>query len=314
MISLTYELRSSDHSLPLFPRIMSQPEDTYLIIGAGVFGASTALHLIRKYPSASVRLVDREPFPCQIAASWDWNKVVRADYTDILYMEKALEAKEAWKWNPLFKDFYHESGIFWISSTDMAPTIAENFKRLNAHDDFRVVPLQEAKYLHDDIFKDADYTGVSQILINNSSGWAEAKRALKHVIETAVHAGVEYTVADVATLTFDDEGSCTGVECTSGEMLKATKIILCTGAGTAKLIADSAPQRKDIQVGDRLVAAAICTGLIELTSEAVQRLNRAPVCVEDLLPGRGSSATPTHTFVILTGLKVVIFHQTRKTS
>ena len=266
---------------------MAHSEDSYLILGAGVFGASTALSLIRQYPNASIRLVDREPFPCQVAASWDWNKVIRADYTDILYMEKALEAKQAWKLDPLFKEFYHESGIFWISSTDMAPTIAENFKRLQAHDDFRVASLDEAKHLHGDIFKDADYTGVSQVLINNSSGWAEAKKALKHTTEAAVNAGVKYSIADISSLAFDDEGACTGVRSTTGETFSATKTILCTGAGTAKLIADSAPAREDIQVGDRLVAAAICTGLVELSPDAARKLSKAPVCVEDLLPGRG---------------------------
>ena len=268
---------------------MGSPRDSYLILGAGVFGASTALHLIRKYPDASIRLVDREPFPCQVAASWDWSKVIRADYTDILYMEKAIEAKQAWKWDPLFKDFYHESGIFWISSTNMAPTIAQNFERLQARDDFRVAPLEEAIHLHGDVFKDADYSGVSQVLINNSSGWAEAKKALKHVIEAAVNAGVKYSVADVSSLLFDDEGACTGIRSTTGEAFTATKTILCTGAGTAKLIADSAPEREDIQVGDRLVAAAICTGIVELTPDAARNLSKAPVCVQDLLPGRGSS-------------------------
>ncbi|KAL8671849.1 MAG: hypothetical protein Q9168_003665 [Polycauliona sp. 1 TL-2023] len=271
---------------------MAKAEDSFLIIGAGVFGASTALHLIKKYPDASVQLVDREPFPCQVAASWDWNKVIRADYTDIVYMEKALEAKESWKWDPLFKDFYHESGIFWISSTDMAPTIAENFKSLQAHDDFRVAPLEEAKHLHGDIFKDADFTGVSQILINNGSGWAEAKKALKHVTEAAVKAGVKYAVADVSSLVFDEDGACIGVRSKQGDVFTATKTILSTGAGTARLIADSAPERKDIHVEDRLVAAAICTALVKLTPEAAARLSKAPVCVEDLLPGRGGNIPP----------------------
>ena len=268
---------------------MAKPEETFLVLGAGVFGASTALHLIRKYPGASIRLVDRQPFPCQLGASWDWNKVIRADYTDVLYMEKALEAREAWKWDPLFKPYYHESGIFWVSATDMAPTIAENFQRLGAHDNFRVAPRQEAEKYYENIFEDADYTGVSQVLINNSSGWAEAKKALKHVIEAAVDAGVKYSVADVSHLVFNHEGACTGIQSATGEIFSSTKIILCTGAGTAKLIADSAPNRADIQVGDRLVAAAICTALVELDPKAAQEFRRAPVCVQDLLPGRGSS-------------------------
>ena len=91
---------------------MPSSDSSYLIIGAGAFGASTALQLIRKYPTSKIQLVDCEPFPSQKGASWDLNKVIRADYEDIFYIPKALEAKEAMKWDPLFKPFYHESGIF----------------------------------------------------------------------------------------------------------------------------------------------------------------------------------------------------------
>lgn len=170
----------------------------------------------------------------------------------------------------------------------MAPTIAKNFKRLEAHDDFRVASLEEAVSLHRGVSKGADYSGVSQILIN-SSGWAEAKKALKHVLEVAVDEGVTYTTADVSSLLFDDRGACTGMRSRKGETFTATKTILCTGAGTAKLIADSAPDRQDIQVEDRLVAAAIYTALVELSQDAVESLGLPPVCVQDLLPGRGSS-------------------------
>jgi sarcosine oxidase/L-pipecolate oxidase len=83
----------------------SSPDDSYLIIGAGIFGSSTALSLIRKYPNGNVRIVDREPFPCQLAASWDWNKIIRAEYNDIFYMKLALEAKDLWENDPLYSPF-----------------------------------------------------------------------------------------------------------------------------------------------------------------------------------------------------------------
>jgi glycine/D-amino acid oxidase-like deaminating enzyme len=60
---------------------------SYVIVGSGVFGTSTALHLIRKYPDATIHLIDRDAYdaPVRVAASWDWNKVIRADYGDIFY-------------------------------------------------------------------------------------------------------------------------------------------------------------------------------------------------------------------------------------
>lgn len=56
---------------------------SYLIIGAGVFGASTALELSIAEPSAKIILIDQKPSPCPLAASYDYNKVVRTDYGDI---------------------------------------------------------------------------------------------------------------------------------------------------------------------------------------------------------------------------------------
>ncbi|KAG8531732.1 uncharacterized protein KY384_003364 [Bacidia gigantensis] len=272
---------------------MTQTDDSYLIIGAGVFGASTALHLIRKYPNSKIRLVDREPFPPQNAASWDLNKVVRADYDDIFYTEKALEAKELWRWDPLFKPFYHESGIFWISDAELASKISDNYKKLNAKEDFRLVSLDEAKTAYDGMFEAADYSGVSQILINKSSGWAEAKEALKATIQASVDAGVEYTATDIVGVEFDKNGACIGARSKSEEMFRARKTILCTGAGTARLLADSSPYREDIQVDGRLVAAGICTGFVELNDKLAEEFSKAPVGVQDLLPGRGGSLPPT---------------------
>jgi glycine/D-amino acid oxidase-like deaminating enzyme len=53
---------------------MSSPKKSYIIVGAGVFGVSTAYTLIQKYPDASVTLVDRDAYDAEtrVAASWDW--------------------------------------------------------------------------------------------------------------------------------------------------------------------------------------------------------------------------------------------------
>jgi len=72
---------------------MATLNSSYIVVGSGVFGASTALTLAQKYPLASVVLVDRA-VPYRESASWDWTKVIRADYADMLYMQLALEAKE----------------------------------------------------------------------------------------------------------------------------------------------------------------------------------------------------------------------------
>ena len=68
----------------------STTQESFVIVGAGVFGTSTALHLAKAYPSASITLIDRTPFPCPLAASYDYQKVVRADYGNIFVCRARL--------------------------------------------------------------------------------------------------------------------------------------------------------------------------------------------------------------------------------
>lgn len=53
-----------------------------LIIGAGIFGTSTAYHLAKSASEPlSVTIIDQTPFPPKHAASTDINKIIRADYS-----------------------------------------------------------------------------------------------------------------------------------------------------------------------------------------------------------------------------------------
>lgn len=115
------------------------------------------------------------------------------------------------------------------------------------------------------------------MLLNESSGWVEASKVLESVIETTVAGGVRYVKADITTLLFGDERDCIGVKTADGRMLYAEQIILATGAGTSKLIADSAPGWKNLQVGDRLTAAALFTGMAKLSDAQAERYKEGPV-------------------------------------
>lgn len=257
-------------------------EHSYIIVGAGIFGASTALHLIAKYPSARVTLIDRTPFPCQVGASWDWNKVIRADYTKLIHMKLALEALESWRTDPLYNPFYHESGLIWLDNAGVPQTIIDNYKHLNASAKYRLIDIEQAKQQWGGLHADANYDTVLNILWNESGGWAEASNALKKVLQIAVDNGVEYVEADIESVVFDKHGSSTGVRSTKGAVWSASRIILATGAMTPKLLADSAPLRKEMQVGDRIKAAAIFTGMATLSDDEAAYFDKGPVFIHDI--------------------------------
>jgi glycine/D-amino acid oxidase-like deaminating enzyme len=259
---------------------------SYIIVGSGVFGASTALYLIRKYPDASITLIDRDAFdaPTRVAASWDWNKVIRAAYLDIVYTKLALEAQHLWRTDEVWRQFYHESGVVWISPTSFAEQVLKNYAELGVKADLRAYPVEEARALYDGLFDDADYTAVKEVLVDRTSGWAEAKEALQNTIETAVGLGVKYITAEVVAVEFEDtrgQRRCYGVKTAKGESIAADQVILCTGAFTPKLLINSAPEWLDLHAGERILAAAVTEAIAPLAAQQSPILDTMPVGIND---------------------------------
>ncbi|KAL4799270.1 FAD dependent oxidoreductase [Aspergillus venezuelensis] len=87
---------------------MPSKQDPIIIVGAGIFGLSTALHLVRR-GYKDVTVFDKQPYDetfysylkgCD-AASADLNKIIRSAYgSDTTYQSLTLSAIEEWKkWN-----------------------------------------------------------------------------------------------------------------------------------------------------------------------------------------------------------------------
>ncbi|KAJ5531668.1 hypothetical protein N7527_005061 [Penicillium freii] len=80
--------------------------DDILIIGAGVFGLSTALELTKRGYS-NITVLDRHVPPIVDGSSVN-SRIIRADYADPVYSQMALEAYKGW--TSTYSDFYHQSG------------------------------------------------------------------------------------------------------------------------------------------------------------------------------------------------------------
>ena len=257
---------------------------SYLILGSGVFGVSTAYHLIKKYPNATVTLVDRDAFDAEsrVAASWDWNKVVRADYEDIDYCRLGLEAQDVFKTDPLWKPYFHETGIYWTCRDEFSGSVIGNYAKLGRKADLKAVPVAEAKKMFGGVFEEADYSGVKEVLLNRTSGWAAAGDCLQAVTREAMRLGVKYVTADVANLEFDGSGRCRGVKTVKGQVLSADRIILSTGAFTPKLLELSALSsgKKDLSANGRIVAGGITTGMTTLADDDYRQFAAMPVGVQ----------------------------------
>lgn len=263
-------------------------DKSYLLVGAGCFGASTALHLKRAYPASKVTIIDRSPFPCPTAAANDLNKIVRAEYEDPLYLKLALEALKIWNCDPIFKPWFHRAGVVFASDDVRGEAVSENYKSLIGYSPTVMLDPEEMTSQFGGIFRDADWTGVSKCTWSPQSGWAEAEQALQSVVQAAIDLGVKYITATVSVVSFDKQGDCLGVQTRTGERFVADHTVLCTGAYTAQLLADSAPQRKEIQVDGRMVAASACMGLFKVPKDQVSKFKEAPVIVfpDSAYPGK----------------------------
>lgn len=262
---------------------MTDGKQSFLIVGAGVFGISTAYYLIKRYPESSITIVDRDAYDAdtRVAASWDWNKVVRADYDDIVYCQLAIEAQDIFNSDPLWKPYFHQTGIYWMCRSDYAQDVINNYKKLGRTADLSAVPIAEARKLYDGLFEDADYTGVREVLVNKTSGWCAAGDCLRAVTKHIIELGVKYVVADVDTLVFEQD-RCIGIRSTKGELVGADKVILSTGAYTAKLLELSAKSANNPQLSadGRIVAGGITTGMTKLDDKSYARFAKMPVGVQ----------------------------------
>jgi sarcosine oxidase/L-pipecolate oxidase len=70
---------------------MSVPKsEPILVVGAGAFGLSTVLHLLRAGYKDITILEKDEEIPSRWSAANDLNKIVRAEYEDPLYQDMTL--------------------------------------------------------------------------------------------------------------------------------------------------------------------------------------------------------------------------------
>ncbi|KAL4738577.1 FAD dependent oxidoreductase [Aspergillus similis] len=273
-------------------------EENILIVGAGIFGVSTAYHLSQRHSDPSrIILFDRaaqEPPSNTLAASADINKIIRADYSSPLYMELGFEAIKAWQTLPFFQSqnpnadpdagVYHQSG--WIAmdeeGSNVTRRIRQNF-RSGKHDSVIVdMEEDEVRRAWGGVLERTDYTPFGSYYFNRSAGWADAGRALEVMLRKALELGIRYETGEARRIVYLEGAGVQGVETETGDILQADKVLLATGAWTSKLMSsleDALSIEHNDRVEDQISAAGVCVAHFQLSDAEREVYSKLPVLV-----------------------------------
>ncbi|ORY84108.1 FAD dependent oxidoreductase [Leucosporidium creatinivorum] len=262
-----------------------------LIVGAGEFGCSTAISLLKSGRYSSVTILDRaEVLPAEDAASTDISKVVRYDYSDPDYSRLAKEAIT--RWTQDFPDVYHESGVVVLGlEGDSVDSVVARQSLANVQaqaDNITVLQTPESikNFLRAEGRADvpiADIADSAMAYHNPTGGWAEAGRAVEKLLERIKELGGKIVPgASLAALLYTDDGKdVRGVRTQDGKEFLADKVIIATGSWTPSI-----PALKGLLPSGLITATGQTIACIQLTEELRKKYEHIPVTMN--LGGSGS--------------------------
>ncbi len=215
----------------------------FLVLGAGIFGLTTAIELRQRQFSVGVLNPGRIPHP--LAASTDISKVVRMEYgTDPEYLDLVADCLPVWRaWNELFGEtLYHETGFLVLARQgldgDQTTFEGASYHQLlkKGYHPERLNPALLAQRFP--AFATAPYTDG---FYHPLGGWAEAGRVVEALAGYARQLGVDICENQTAEQIFTVNNCVTGVTTREGGRFAAGHIVVCAGNFTPYLVPELKP-------------------------------------------------------------------------
>lgn len=216
-----------------------------LIIGAGTWGTSTALHLARRGYN-NVTVLDVYPVPSPISAGNDTNKIISlsqySNRKEEIEVNEILgnQAVDGWTNDPIFRQFYHDTGVLMAACTPegiarlgvrAGPEGPSNLIEMSTTEQFQ--RLSSSGVLR------GQFPGWKGHLVRSGAGWAQARDAIVAAAGEAERLGVKFVTGPsqgkvVGLIT--EHNDVRGVTTADGKKWYAEQTFLCAGANAAQLL------------------------------------------------------------------------------
>ena len=204
------------------------------VVGAGCFGAWTALGLRRK--GLSVLLVDKYGPANARASSGGESRIIRMGYgPDELYTRMSFRSLAAWQrlGEETREPLFHATGVLWLARTgdrytaDTLATLARAGVRHEALDAQEICARYPQFALDDDVWG----------IFEPESGALMARRAVQAVVREAVRAGADYRTA--AVVPPEPRGRLAALRTEDGTTIAAGTFVFACGPWLPKVFPDA---------------------------------------------------------------------------
>lgn len=204
------------------------------VVGAGVFGAWTALHLAKR--GQRVLLLDAYGPGHSRSSSGDESRIIRMGYgADEIYTRWSQRSLVDWK--ELFEatgnqELFQKTGVLWLAESGNAQLEATANALGRNQVGFEQLDRAALGHRYPQINLDGIATGIYE----PESGVLMARRAVAAAVAEAVRLGVEFKLAAIAEPCGDRR--IERVTSSAGEQFSAKEFVFACGAWLAKLFPD----------------------------------------------------------------------------
>jgi len=209
-----------------------------VVVGAGVFGAWTALALAQR--GKRVALLEAYGPGHSRSSSGDESRIIRMGYgADEVYTRWSGRSLRLWKELLAARNetLFQETGVLWLAEAGNASL--EATREVLTRSGVRFKELDRAALVRK--YPQINFEGIASGIYEPESGVLLARRCVTAVVEIAQKMGVEYQLAQV--IAPRGSGELSHVETSGGETFAASQFVFACGAWLGKMFPDVLAER-----------------------------------------------------------------------